>query len=160
MNLTPSAETALQAALANERYSEVFYAAVETWANDHAFPGLEGWARGEAIEEVAHTRAVAEYLNTRSSARLDALDAAPDLPDDYAGVLRALLGFMAVVTAGYTALADASADASDYATLMLAQKFLDLQRLAEHHIEIYLMRVERGASIDLLDSELYEDANG
>lgn len=148
----------LNAEITRERFASAAYTAIEAWANDNAFPGLEGWAKAAAAEEAEHARTLIDYVNSRAVVRVEAVDAPPVLPGEYAGVLEAALTLEQSVTAAFVQIADAAADASDYATLELAQHFLDEQRQAEHELEIAIRKVRRGAPIDLLDAELWEDA--
>ncbi len=156
MDLAPNVYGLLNAEITRERFASAAYTAIEAWANDNAFPGLEGWAKAAAAEEAGHARTLIDYVNSRAVVRVEAVDAPPDV-SDYADALRTALRLEQLVTAAFTQIADAAADASDYATLELAQHFLDEQRQAEHEIEILIKRVERGAPIDLLDAELFEE---
>lgn len=160
MNLAPDVLALLTAQVTRERYAQAAYTALAAWANQRAHPGLEAWAMDAAAEEGAHALRLIAWLNVRDAATLEALPAPPADFGDYAGALTTALALEREVTAALTTIGRAAVAGGDFATLALLQDLLTEQAHAEHELATYLQRVGRGAPIDLLDAELFEEAAG
>jgi ferritin len=160
MNLDPTVTPLLERQVNAELYAAHLYIALGAWADAQGFPGLQGWANASALEEDAHARHFLAYLNDRlpagAMATIGAV-AAPPTVGDYAGALQAALTAEQAVSMALTELATVAFAAGDSATHLIAtQQLLNEQIPAEREISTYLLRVGRGAPLDLLDGELYE----
>lgn len=159
MQLDPTVQALLNRQINAELYASVLYYAVNAWADAQGFEGLAVWALGEAQDEESHARRFLEYTNQRGQAALGAVAAPPSGFSDYAAALAALLQAEQATSAALIELDKAAYAATDPATCLIAtQQILNEQVPAEHRLTQALLIVRRGAPIDLLDAELWEDA--
>ena len=142
-----------------EQYAAHAYRALANWADANAFPGLAAWADAASAEEQTHAMAFIAFARTRSYGQtgpvaLYPLAAPPDV-SSYGDALAAALTIELSVAESL----DALCKAGDEATAQLAGDYLLKEQWpAIHAIEQYLLRVRRGAPLDLLDAELFEEA--
>lgn len=162
MDLDPTVQPLLARQVNAEQYAYLLYTGLASWADGQAFPGLQAWAAAQAADELAHAARFLGYLNDRLPAGAGAVlsgIATPPAPDTYAGALQLALDAERAVSAALVELAQAAAAVADHATVLIAQRqLLDEQVPSEKAIGVYLQRVARGAPLDLLDGELYEEA--
>lgn len=158
MALAPTLLDLLGRQITRERYAAAVYSALGNWADAQAFPGLTGWADAASGEEATHAQKFITYLRDRGPVRLEAVDAPPADFGSYGDALAAALALEKEVTASITAIYRQAVAEQDGATAALAQGFLVEQVQSEKELEVLLMRVGRGAPLDLLDAELFEAA--
>lgn len=157
--LAPEVADLLNQQINAEAYAAQLYYSASSWADAQGFEGLAAWALGEAQDEQAHQRLFLEYANQRGAPTLAAIAEPAQGWSDYSAVLSSLLTAEEAVWANLSAL-DAAADAAgDSATCLIATKqVLGEQVPAVHRLQQALLVIARGAPIDLLDRELWEDA--
>lgn len=158
MALAPTLLDLIGKQITRERYAVAVYTALGNWADAQAFPGLTGWADAASAEEATHAQKFIDYLRDRGPVRLEAVDAPPVDFGTYADALAAALALEKEVSAAITAIYQRAVAERDGATADLAQWFLAEQVQSEKELEVLLRRVGRGAPIDLLDAELFEEA--
>ena len=158
MALAPALLDLIRAQITRERYAVAVYSALASWADAQAFPGLTGWADAASAEEAAHAQKFIAYLRDRATVTLEAVDAPPADFGSYADALAAALALEKEVSARITEIYQRALAERDGATAGLAEWFLTEQVQSEKELEVLLMRVGRGAPIDLLDAELFEEA--
>jgi ferritin len=158
MKLSPALLDLLTAEITRERYADAAYTAIGSWADAQSFLGLAGWADKAATEERGHAQKFIDYVRDRSQGvTLQPVAAPPAEFGDYGGALRAALTLEQTVSAAIGEIYRAAQAEGDGASMELLQWFLTEQVQAEKELEIYVMRVERGAPVDLLDAVLFED---
>lgn len=157
MILDPSVKAALDDQINAEWFAAYFYSALASWADQNAFPGLQGWADAASIEERQHAQMFIDYLRDRGAVTYQAIEAPPQTFETYAGALQAALTAEEAVTANLTKVAIVARKAGDVATAHLAEGWIQTEQVgAIKTIQDYLIIVGRGAPIDLLDAELFE----
>ena len=140
-----------------ERLAEAAYRAVANWADAQAFFGLQKWADGEANDEREHQKLVTEYLRDRGIATLQTVPAPQNTFSDYVGALRYLLAVEERVSASVTAIMAAAEQLGDYPTQQALWSLLAVQVHSEKVLQDIIIKVERGAPIDLLDHTIFEE---
>jgi ferritin len=133
-----------------------FYTQLATWADSRAFPGLTEWADKQAGEEDMHAQRFIEYLRDRAYCTITAIPAPPMEYGSYLDALKTTLQLEQSVTAAIGEMYTVACAETDGATVDLLLPFLKEQIESERNLEIYIMRVERNAPIDLLDHVLFE----
>lgn len=157
--LAPEVKTLLDQQINAEAYAAQLYLAVNAWADAQGFEGLSAWALAEAQAEQTHQRHFLAYANERGRPAFAAIAQPPGDYADYAAALAVLLQVEQAVWANLTALDAAAYAAGDSATCLLAtRQILEEQVPSVHRLEQALAIVARGAPIDLLDREIWEDA--
>jgi ferritin len=160
MQLSEDVQKLLARQVSAEMFAAHLYAAIASWADGQALPGLRAWAMQQARDEESHAGRFRDYLNDRlpagQAADIPAIAAPPSGFADYAAALQTALNAEQAVSAMLLELHAAG----DPATQLLAStQLLSEQVPSERQIDGYLARVRRGASIDLLDGVLFEEAS-
>lgn len=140
-----------------ERLAEAGYRAVANWADAQAFFGLQKWADGEADDEREHQKLVTEYLRDRGIATLQTVPAPQNTFGDYAAALRYLLAVEERVSASLNAIMAAAEELRCYATQQALWPLLAVQVHSEKTLQDIIIKVERGAPLDLLDHTIFEE---
>ncbi len=139
-----------------EQYAAHVYAHIASWADSQGFLGLRDWADHAAVEEQQHAKVFIDYARTRGTVVMRPI-ASPPAIVAYAEALRIALEVEQAVARSLQELASFSDD--DDATETLAGDYLLKEQWpAIHFLEQALRKVQRGAPIDLLDAELFEEA--
>lgn len=140
-----------------ERLAEAGYRAVANWADGQAFFGLQKFADGEADDEREHQKLVTEYLRDRGIATLQTVPAPTNTFNDYMGALGYLLSVEQRVSESVNRIMKTASDLQDYATQQALWPLLAVQVHSEKTIQDLMIRVARGAPIDLLDHTMFEE---
>jgi ferritin len=156
MKLTSQISALLTDHITLERLAEVAYRSVSNWADERAFQGLKKWADGEAKEEIEHQEMVLEYLRDRGLATMQAVPVPQTVFGDYVATLQYLLSIEERVSDSLNAIMAAAAGAKDYSTQQALWSLLPVQVKSEKTLRDAIQRVQRGAPIDLIDSEIWE----
>ena len=138
-----------------EQYAAHAYAQIASWADANGFEGLRGWADDAAAEEQTHAKAFIDYARLRGPVRMRPIVAPPEVTG-YLDALRMALDVEKAVADSLQSLVDAS-DQDEGTATIAGDYLLKEQWPAIHQLEIYIKRVSRGAPIDLLDAELFEE---
>jgi ferritin len=139
-----------------EQYAAHAYNQIASWADAQGFMGLRDWADDAAAEEQQHAKAFIDYARTRGAVVMRPI-ASPPAIGGYAEALRIALEVEQAVAQSLQELASFSND--DDATETIAGDYLLKEQWpAIHFLEQALRKVQRGAPIDLLDAELFEEA--
>lgn len=156
MKLTSQISALLTDHVTLERLAEAAYRAAANWADERAYAGLKKWADGEAKDEREHQELVLEYLRDRGQATFQSVPVPQNIFSDYAGVLQYLLTIEERVSDSVNAIMGAAANAKDYPTQQALWPLLAVQVHSEKTLRDLIQRVNRGAPLDLLDSEIFE----
>lgn len=157
MHLTPQLLDLFTRHINAEQYAAHTYRALACWADSQGFTGLRNWADRAADEEQEHATAFIGYVRQRDAVQLLPISAPPTFAD-YAGALGAAYALEEAVAASLQAIATEAAMARDDASVELVSGYLLNEQIpACKAIATYMQRVARGAPIDLLDLELFEE---
>lgn len=138
-----------------EQYAAHAYAQIASWADANGFEGLRDWADAAAHEEQEHAKAWMDYARLRGAVRMRPIAAPPEL-NGYMEALRVALDVEKAVAASLQEIVNASPEDEGTATLA-GDYLLKEQWPAIHQLELYIKKVGRGAPIDLLDAEMFEE---
>ena len=154
--LDPALLPLLERQLGLELDSYMAYSQAANLADGWGLAALVKYFDAEAAQEVSeHVTLLREYLRDRCICHLPAV-AAPGVAEDLAGLLTDLLALMREVTANLNAIAQLAGSAHDAASLELVLPLLKGQVQAEKGLDTALLKLGRGAPLDLLEGYLFE----
>lgn len=157
MKLSPDVRAAICNQINLEFYAAYCYSALASWADSQAFPGLTGWADKASSEEREHAQMFTDYLRDRGTVAYAPIDVPPETFADYAEALKSALAVEEKVTANLHLVAAVARQAGDVATAHMAEGWIKSEQVgAIKEIQDYLIIIDRGAPIDLLDREMFE----
>lgn len=142
--------------IARERYASASYAAIACWADNNAYPGLTAWGDANADEEWGHAKGFMGYLRDRDQVTLGPLPEPVTEFTGYANCLECALALERTVTGALNEILKIAHNLNDGGTIDFLLPYLKEQVEAENNLEIYLLRLSRGAPVDLLDAILFE----
>lgn len=160
MKLSSQVSALLTDHITLERLAEAAYRAVANWADLQAFFGLQKWADGEANDERDHQKLVTDYLRDRGVATLQSVPSPQNTFSDYAAALSYLLQVEQRVTHSVNTIMQVAMEDEDFATQQALWSLLAVQVHSEKVIQDLLIKVNRGAPIDLLDHTMFEELGG
>jgi ferritin len=142
--------------ITRERFAEAAYFAVGNWADRQSFSGLQTWADGEAKDERNHYELVQGYLRDRGVATLQSVPAPTNTFGSYVEALKYLLRAEDSVTGSLNEIMAHAAQTGDMFTSQALWSLLAVQVHSTKTLQDLIIRVERGAPIDLLDLQMFE----
>lgn len=160
MKLSSQVSALLTDHITLERLAEAAYRAVANWADAQAFFGLQKWADGEADDERDHQKLVTDYLRDRGVATLQMVPSPQNTFSDYAAALSYLLQMEQRVTHSVNTIMQVAMEDEDFATQQALWSLLAIQVHSEKTVQDLLIKVNRGAPIDLLDHTMFEELAG
>lgn len=157
MELSTRILSMLNAQVGREYKAHLVYKQIQIWADKKAFRGLTKWAKEAADEELTHANLILDYLMDRSTAFMPGQAAPPTDFKDYKGALSAALALEQEVSQSINGIAGAAATENDWFTVRTLGPLLDEQVQSEKEILDYLVIVDGGAPIYLVDDMLFGD---
>ena len=139
-----------------EQYAAHAYLQIASWADAQGFFGMRKWADAAYAEEQQHAKTFIDYARTRDMVEMRAIASPPPIN----GYIEALLIALEVERSVAQSLQElASFSDQDDATETIAGDYLLKEQWpAIQFLEQAIKKVQRGAPIDLLDAELFEEA--
>ena len=144
--------------ITKELYSSYLYLQMAAWLDDHSFPGMAGWMKTQAQEEISHAMIFYNYVDERGGfVELGAIDKPQAAFESVKAIFESTLEHEQKVTASINALMDLAVELKDYATRNRLEWFIEEQVEEESNAQGILDKVNligSGHGLFMLDKEL------
>lgn len=150
-------EKLLNTQMTREAYQAQLYLSYASWAEVNSFAGVATFLYGHMNEEREHMFKILRYINDRGgSAKIEAIDAAPENPKDLADCLKKILKHEVDNSKEIDKIVNLAQEEKDWATFNFGQWFVEEQIEEESLINGIIDKYNLASSEVKGNSNLYE----